>query len=82
MADIIDIASQREQEILDEALYQQALRARQSNDPFDDAFNGVHCLECEDIVSPVGRIELGYTRCLHCQEDYDKRMLLRRLNLV
>jgi len=70
VADIIDLANERADEQLDDAL---AAHRRGLVDPAAAEFDGIHCVECDEPVHPPARAALGHIRCLGCQEDRERR---------
>lgn len=68
MADFADLGSQSEQLFLETALANR--RASRITDT--TGFDGVHCLDCEDVIPAARRaFSPGITRCITCQQDYE-----------
>ncbi|PLY02756.1 MAG: molecular chaperone DnaK [Desulfuromonas sp.] len=60
------IADQADQDALEDHLSRS-----NSNQP-----SRIHCIDCEEEISPRRRETKGVTRCINCQRDFEQRQLL------
>ncbi|QEW05641.1 TraR/DksA C4-type zinc finger protein [Nitrincola iocasae] len=70
MTDIVDHASEREQQQRD-----QALARRVVFEPMQDVFDGVvYCIDCGDQISQERlAAKPNAARCIHCQTTWERR---------
>ena len=73
MTDDVDRASEREGELLAEALYQQARRAGLAGKGFADS--ATHCAECGAPIPKARRVAVpGCQLCVCCQGTVEKQV--------
>lgn len=71
MTDIFDRASEREAELLGDALAEQARRAGLSGKTLDDSAH--HCRVCDDAIPTARRRALpGVQTCVDCQAELER----------
>lgn len=73
MTDDVDRASDREAELLTEALYQQRRKAGLAGKTFADS--ATHCAECDALIPQARRWAVpGCQLCVCCQETIEKQV--------
>ena len=68
MADIADIANDRVEQHLSDALSRQVGKSAPETHP---EFNGVDCIECNEPIPPA-RLSLHKVRCVECQSRLER----------
>lgn len=67
MPDIVDVASETTELLLQESLRQQLGKGEPQRHP---DFDGLHCVTCDEEIPPL-RLAAWRVRCVPCQEDHD-----------
>lgn len=72
MTDLFDRASDREQQMRDDALAERARRANAGR----AAESATHCSECEAIIPEPRRLAVpGVHTCIDCQTDIERGLI-------